>query len=322
MSHSNARLTPRGRQILVDRIRSGVPVAHAAKSMGVSRQCARRWVVRFATEGPAGLEDRSSRPHHSPRRTSSTLEAAIVAARRAHRVGPAFLSHELQVPARTISRVLARRGEPRLAECDPLTGVVIRSSRLTTRRYEKSRPGELVHVDVKKLGTIPDGGGWRAWGREMGSTWEGKQARPGYDYVHSMVDDYSRLAFSEVLADERGETCAGFLERGAAWFKEHGVTIDAVMTDNAFSYRHSHAWRDVMAALGARAIFIKPRCPWQNGKAERFNRTLQVEWAYREVFTSNQSRTEAFATWLKRYNYTRPHGSLGGRPPISRLTPT
>jgi len=319
MSHRNARLTPRGRQILVERVVDGLPIAHVARSMGVSRHCAQRWVSRYRAEGVSGLE---GRPHSSPRRTAAATEAAIVAARRARRVGPAQLSDELGVPARTISRVLARLGEPRLSECDPLTGEVIRASRASARRYERARPGELVHVDVKKLGRIPAGGGWRATGRQTPRTRAHKLARTGYDFVHAMVDDMSRLAYAEVLADERGETCAGFLARAGAWFARRGVIVEEVMTDNAFSYRHSAAWREAMASLGARGLFIKPHCPWQNGKAERFNRTLQAEWAYHQVFTSNEQRTRAFATWLERYNYQRPHGSLGGRPPISRLAPT
>jgi transposase InsO family protein len=323
MSHRNARLTPRGRLILVERVLAGSPMAHVAKSMGVSRHCASRWVHRFRCEGVPGLEDRSSRPATSPRRTPAEVEEAIVAARRARRAGPGPLSHELGVPARTISRVLARRGEPHLAACDPLTGEVIRTSRVTALRYERPLAGDLVHVDVKKLGRIPAGGGWRAWGRAAaGDDREHKLARTGFDYVHSMVDDHSRLAYSEVLCDERADTCAQFLERAGAWFASLGVEIRAVITDNAFSYRHGRAWRETLAAMGARALFIKPHCPWQNGKVERFNRTLQVEWAYRRIYTSNEERSSALADWLRCYNYERPHSSLEGLPPISRVAST
>ncbi len=323
MSHRNARLTPRGRLILVERVLAGSPISHVAKSMGVSRHCAGRWVARYRLEGEAGLEDRSSRPHHCPRRTPAALEAQIVALRRERRVGPALLSPQLHVPARTISRVLARAGEPRLSSLDPMTGEIVRSSRATARRYERARPGELVHVDVKKLGRIPDGGGWRVWGRAAaGDTQDHKRQRVGFDYVHSMVDDHTRLAYSEVLDDERVESCAGFLARAVAWFLERGVAVGEVITDNAFSYRHGRAWAATLEALGARQLFIKPHCPWQNGKVERFNRTLQIEWAYRRVYTSNDERRQALDGWLECYNYERPHSSLGGRPPISRLAPT
>ena len=324
MSHRNARLTTHGRRLLVERVRfQGMPVAHVAKAMGVSRQCAHRWVARFDAEGLDGLEDRSSRPRQSPRRTDPATVARILEARHERREGPAPLSCALGVPARTISRILAREGIPRLSECDPMTGVLLRSSKVTQRRYERARPGELVHVDVKKLGRIPDGGGWRANGRDAGDTYAHKHARIGYDYVHSMVDDHSRFAYSEILADEKGLTCAGFLERAARYFIEHGIArIDEVITDNHMSYRRSFDVAKALEALGARHIFIKPHCPWQNGKVERFNRTLQVEWAYRQVFDSNQERTNALTPWLQRYNYERPHSSLGGRPPISRLSPT
>ncbi len=205
-----------------------------------------------------------------------------------------------------------------------MTGLVIRASKITARRYERARVGELVHVDVKKLGKIHDGGGWRANGREHGSqTSAQKRARIGYDYVHSMVDDHSRLAYSEILEDEKGATCASFIERAAQWFADVGVgAIERVMTDNHFSYRRSNDVARVLDTLGARHVYIKPHCPWQNGKVERFNRTLQVEWAYRQVFLTNDERFRALAPWLMRYNYERPHGSLAGQPPISRVSPT
>lgn len=239
------------------------------------------------------------------------------------REGPAPLSDVLGVSARTISRILARNGVARLAECDPMTGEAIRASRATTHRYERAIPGELVHVDVKKLGRIPDGGGWRVKGNPRGQTGAQKRARIGYDYVHSMVDDHSRLAYSEILPNETGPTCADFLERAARSFFKRGVGhIQEVMTDNAFNYRLSNDFQAVLKSLNARHVLIKPHCPWQNGKVERFNRTLQVEWAYRQVFTNNQERSRALGPWLKRYNYERPHRALGGRPPISRLSTT
>jgi transposase InsO family protein len=213
-----------------------------------------------------------------------------------------------------VARVLRRHQVPYLRECDPLTGEVIRSSKATAVRYEKDRPGELVHMDVKKIGRIPDGGGWRSRGRAATAGPKQRQ-RIGYDYVHSLVDDHSRLAYSEVLADEKGPTCAGFLLRAAAYFTSRGIDrIERVMTDNHWSYRHSHDMAAAITALGARHKFIKPHCPWQNGKVERLNRTLATEWAYRQAFTSNTERTAALAPWLEYYNTQRRHTALGGLP--------
>ena len=178
-------------------------------------------------------------------------------------------------------------------------------------------------MEVKKIGKIPDGGGWKAHGRKMGSTGAKKRARIGYDYVHSLVDDYSRLAYSEILPDEKGATCAAFLRRAADYFTDHGIPrIERVMTDNHWSYRHCHDMAAEINALNATHKFIKPHCPWQNGKVERLNRTLQTEWAYRQVFTSNAERAAALAPWIEYYNNRRRHTALGGLPPISRLSPT
>ena len=290
VAHANARTTFHGRQLIVDRYRAGWPQAHIAAAMGISRKCVRTWISRYAAEGTAGLLDRSSRPHTSPTRTPVEVEDRIVELRDRERRGPDWLGAELGVPARTVSRVLVRRGQPRLAALDPMTGVVIRSSKQTAIRYERGRAGELVHMDVKKLGRIPDGGGWRALGRAARETTRSRSSKLGYDYVHSLVDDYSRLAYSEILSDEKGATCASFLARAAAYFATHGIDrIERVMTDNAWAYRYS--LRDVCTALGARQKFIRPHCPWQNGKVERLNRTLATEWADRQVFTSNDERT-------------------------------
>ena len=298
-------------------------MAHVAKAMGISRQCAHRWVARFDAEGDAGLVDRSSRPHRFPTRTRPEVEEAVLVARAEHRRGPDWLGPELGVPARTVSRILRRHGVPHLAECDPLTGEVIRSSKTTALRYERDRPGELIHVDVKKLGRIPPGGGWRARGRDATDSTAKKKRRVGYDYVHSAVDDHSRLAYSEIHPDEQGDTCAGFIDRAAQFFADNGITsIDEIMTDNHWSYTKSQATSDVIGNLDARHITIRPHCPWQNGKVERFNRTLQIEWAYRQVFTSNHQRSAALAPWLKYYNHRRRHTALGGLPPTSRLSPT
>ena len=321
MSHANARLTVHGRLLLVQRVIADQrPVAHVAKELGVSRQCAHRWVARFRAEGENGLTDRSSRPRTSPRRTSAAAEQAVLEARRQLRCGPGGIAAATGVPVRTVTRILTRHRVPRLSECDPLTGEVIRASKATAVRYERARPGELVHMDVKKIGRIPDGGGWRAHGRHAGSTSRDRTRRVGFDYVHCLVDDHTRLAYAEVQPDEKGPTCAGFLERGAAYFAEHGIgRIERVMTDNAWAYRWS--LRQVCARLGAKQIFIKPHCPWQNGKAERLNRTLQTEWAYRRPYLSNDQRTAALPPWLEHYNTQRAHTALGG-PPITRLATT
>lgn len=322
MAHRNARLTLHGRLLLIDRVcRQQRPVSHVAKELGISRQCAHRWIARFQATGQAAdLHDRSSRPRHSPTQTSAQAEARVLRARHQHRRGQDWLGPELGIPARTVSRVLRRHQVPYLRECDPLTGQVIRASKTTALRYERARPGELVHVDVKKVGRIHDGGGWKAHGREHGQTGAQKRAKIGFDYVHSMIDDHSRLAYSEILPDEKGLTCAGFLRRAADYFAEHGIArIERVMTDNHLSYKRSHDVRDVITVLGARHVFIRPHCPWQNGKVERYNRTLQTEWAYARVFLSNSERTAALDPWLEFYNTRRRHTALGGRPPVSRL---
>ncbi|AZS71130.1 IS481 family transposase [Streptomyces lydicus] len=323
MTHANARLTFHGRCLLVRRVVHDLrPVAHVAKELGVSRQCAHRWVARFHAEGWNGLHDRSSRPRTCPRRTPEPVEAAVLNARRAHRRGPDFLAAETGVPARTVTRILRRHQIPRLASCDPLTGQPIRAERRSHARYERARPGELVHLDVKKIGRIPDGGGWRAHGRQAGKTYAQKQARIGYDYIHAAVDDHSRLAYAEIHTDEKADTCAGFLTRAAAFFAAHGIDrIERVLTDNAWTYRKSTTFRQAVADLGAEQRFIRPHCPWTNGKVERFNRTLQTEWAYRQVFTSNSERAHALAPWLTFYNTRRRHTALEGQPPISRLSP-
>ena len=321
MSHGNARTTVLGRKLIVDRHQAGWRRAHIAAAMGISRKCVRTWISRYEAEGEAGLVDRSSRPHTSPTRAPAEVEDRIVELRDRERRGPAWLGAELGVPARTVSRILVRRGRPRLCALDPMTGQVIRSSKATATRYERSYPGELVHMDVMKLGRIPDGGGWRAHGRAAGSTSRRRETVVGYDYVHSLVDDYSRLAYSEVLPDEKGVTCAAFLARAAAHFATHGIDrIERVMTDNAWAYKYS--LRDVCTAIGARQKFIKPHCPWQNGKVERLNRTLATEWAYRRVFTNNAERAAALAPWIEHYNTQRRHSALGGLTPASRLAPT
>lgn len=321
MSHANARTTVHGRLLIVQRAREGWPQAHIAKAMGVSRKCVKTWLDRHAAEGVAGLADRSSRPHRTPSRTSPEVEARVLELRREHRRGPDWIAAECGLPARTVSRVLARHGEPQLAELDPITGQRIRASRSTATRYERERPGELTHMDVKKLGRIPDGGGWRAQGQNtVNHRSRADRTRIGYDYVHSLIDDCSRLAYSEILPNEKAPTCAAFFARALDYFAAHGITrVERLMTDNAWAYRHGAGLRELCAQRGVRHVFIKPHCPWQNGKVERLNRTLQTEWAYRQIFTSNSERAAALAPWLEHYNTRRRHTALGGLPPVSRL---
>jgi len=321
VSHGSARTTFQGRLLIVQRHQLGWKQAHIAAAMGISRKCVKTWLDRYAAEGETGLVTRSSRPHSTPTQTSAVLELQVVAVRRERRCGREEISSVTGVPARTVSRILARRGLPPLSMLDPITGRVIRASKLTAVRYERSRPGELAHMDVKKLARIPDGGGWRAHGRGAGSIQRDRSTRVGFDYVHSLVDDYTRLTYSEVHGDEQGPTCAAFLARAASYFAAHGITrIEELMTDNAWAYKWS--LRDICAQLGIRQIFIKAHCPWQNGKVERLNRTLLTEWAYRRVYLTNAERTAALAPWLEHYNTRRRHSALGGHPPISRLRPT
>jgi transposase InsO family protein len=220
------------------------------------------------------------------------MERRVEAARRLLRTGRDDIAAVTGVPARTVSRILTRRGLPPLADCDPITGLPIRASRTSALRYERDHPGDLIHVDVKKIGRIPDGGGWRLHGR--GERPANKRGL-GYDHVHVAVDDHSRAAYAEVLPDERGATCAGFLLRAAAWFADHGAPVREVMTDNAKNYVISRDFAAALSAIGAKHRRIRPHCPWQNGKVERLNRTLQTEWAYRQVFTSNADRAAALA---------------------------
>jgi transposase InsO family protein len=319
VSHGSARLTVHGRRLIVQRHQAGWKQAHIAAAMGVSRKCVKTWIDRYAAEGDLGLQTRSSRPRTSPTRTSHEVEQRVLDLRRRERRGQDWIGPELGIPPRTVSRILRRHQVPYLAQCDPITGQVIRASQATGVRYERDKPGELVHMDVKKLGKIPTGGGWRAHGRSEEVRGRGN----GYDYIHSLVDDHSRLAYSEILPDEKGPTCAAFLTRAAAYFAEHGIDrIERVITDNHLSYRRSRDVANAITALGAKHKFIRPHCPWQNGKVERLNRTLQTEWAYRQAFTSNDARAAALAPWIEYYNTERRHSALGGHPPINRLLPT
>jgi transposase InsO family protein len=307
--HRNARLTPAGRLLLCQRIEAGWPVAHAAESMGISRDRAHVWWRRYQVEGVVGLEDRSSRPRRCPTRTKASRERRIVQLRRTRGLGPARIAGIVGLPASTVHAVLVRHGLNRLDRLD-------RPTRAPIRRMEMSRPGELVHVDIKKLGRIPRGGGWRIHGRTARpSTYQRRKAAIGYAFVHSAVDAYSRLAYSEVLADEQATTAAAFWGRAVAFFADHGIAVERILTDNGSCYRSGH----FAAALGGvHHSRTRPYRPATNGKVERFNRTLLAEWAYARPWSSDGQRSRALARWLHTYNHHRHHTAIGG-PPVSRV---
>jgi transposase InsO family protein len=280
-----------------------------------------KWLRRYDEGGDAALSDRSSRPIRMPQRTSNRVEQKVLAARRRRKRGAVVLAAELGLNPSTVGRILARHEVPHLSGIDPITGESVRSSPRSTNRYEHRTPGSLVHVDVKKLGRIPAGGGWRLHGRDaaVSVAHRHKKIRIGYDYVHTAIDDYTRLAYSEVLPDEKDPTSAGFLHRALVWFADHGVRVRRLLTDNALVYRRGTDWGWVCSAWQLKRRFIRPGCPWTNGKAERFNRTLLNEWAYACAWSSNSLRTRGLDRFLRRYNTQRGHSALGGKPPISRL---
>ncbi len=307
MGYRNSRLTPFGRRLLVDRIVTlGWPVASAAAAVGVSRQTAYRWLRRFRAEGEPGLEDRSSRPHSCPTRLDAVTEQRIVNDRVTEKEGPHLMAGRLGIPRSTIYAVLRRRGLSRLSTLDRTSGVPI--------RYVKDCPGELVHVDIKKLGRIPTGGGWWAHGMEN----RGPRQRVGYEFAHSMVDDHSRVAYTEVLDTQDAVACAGFMLRASQWFATLGFRIDRVMTDNAKAYR-SHSFATMLATIGATHKTTRPYRPQTNGKVERFHQTLLRGWAYKQPYDSNQDRRDALTDFLEQYNRTRPHSALKGQSPMTVL---
>jgi len=306
--HRNAPLTPQGRLRLCLRVEAGRPVAHVAAEMQISRPTAYKWWHRYCEEGVAGLEDRSSRPRSCPHQTPRRLERRIERLRRSRKLGPARIAGILEMPASTVHRVLVRLGLNRLRWIDRPTGRVI-------RRIEMHHPGELVHVDIKKLGRIPDGGGWRAHGR--GNANDSKRTKVGYAFVHSAVDGYSRVAYSEVLTNEQAVTAIGFWERAHAWFTERGITVERVLTDNGACYKTRFS--AALTGGGVRHSHTRPYRPQTNGKVERFNRTLLDEWAYVRVYRSETARTQALDRWLHLYNHHRTHTSLGGQAPMTRV---
>ena len=303
--HAKAPLTPEGRRRLCERIEAGWTIAGAAESMGISRQTAHKWWHRYQDEGELGLRDRSSRPKRCPKRLDVKLERRIVDARTKRRVGPARLAPQLGVPASTLHRVLQRNGVSRLSDLDRTTGRVI-------RRIETSRPGELIHMDIKKLAKIPPGGGWRVNGRGAPGSKSRKVVR-GYAYVHSAIDAHSRLAYSEIHANEQAITMLGFWSRARAFFASYGIGIERVMTDNGACYR-STAFAKELFATGIRHTYIRHYRPQTNGKIERFNRTLRDEWAYARPYRSEAARTRALDAWLHLYNHHRHHTAIKGTP--------
>jgi transposase InsO family protein len=307
MLHRTAKLTPSGRRLLVDRVLiEGWPAATAAEMVGVSRATAYKWLRRYRTEGMAGLEDRSARPQRNPQALTERQVRRILLARRRLRVGPHRLGPLLDHPRSTVYGVLRRHGVSRLAHADRLTGVAV--------RYVRERPGELIHVDVKKLGRVPPGGGHRILGASA-RNW----LRLGHDYLHVAIDDASRVAYVAVHPDERAATTVRFVSDAIAFFADHGVRAERVMTDNAMTYTRSHGLAELFAELGIRHVRIRPRRPQTNGKAERFIGTLQREWAYARLFRSNQERLESLPRWLDAYNRRRPHAGLAGQTPMSVL---
>lgn len=325
--HANAALTPRARlqlaRLIVDH---DWPTARAAERFQVSWQTAKRWADRYRAHGPdAGpdtMTDRSSRPHHSPNKTPEPIKRKIVHLRLKQRLGPVEIAARVDVAASTAHQVLVRCRINRLAWLDRASGEPV-------RRYEHPHPGDMLHVDVKKLGNIPTGGGWRYVGRAQGRrnrvTTPGmarnryRQPILGTAFVHTVIDDHSRVAYAEIHDDETAATAAAVLRRAVAWYAEHGVTTRQVLSDNGSAYR-SHLWRDTCAELGVRPRRTRPYRPQTNGKIERFHRTLADRWAFRRFYSDESQRRKALPAFLHEYNHHRPHTALGGRPPITRLT--
>lgn len=321
MSHANAALTPRARLRLAKLIvEDGWKPSAAAKMFMVSVVTARKWAARLRAEGPAGMADRSSRPLSSPNRTSPQVTRQILRLRWRRRLGPVQIGGLLGVAPSTVHAVLVRARINRLSHIDRVTGEPL-------RRYEHPHPGSLIHVDVTKFGNIPDGGGHRYVGRQQGAAnkWatpnlpRGADHKPrtGIAFLHTVIDDHSRVAYVEICVDEKAQTAIGVLERAVAWFAQRGVHVERVLSDNGSCYR-SHAWRDACAALGIKHRRTRPYRPQTNGKIERFHRTLADGWAYARFYRSDQERRDALPRWIHSYNHHRIHSAIGDAP-ISRL---
>lgn len=322
MSHGNAALTPRQRLRLARQVvDDGWSVAAAADYFRVSYPTAAKWARRYVELGPEGMADRSSRPHSHPNKTPQRLVKKIVHLRIKKRLGPVQIAGRLGMPASTVHAVLVRCKVNRLSHVDVKTGE-------QARRYEHDYPGSLIHVDVKKLGNIPDGGGWRAVGRLQGE--RNRSATPGktrskhrgvlmrHAFVHTVIDDHSRVAYAEIHDDETAATAIGVLRRAISWFADRGVKVERVLSDNGSAYK-SHAWRDTCAELGIKAKKTRPYRPQTNGKIERFHRTLADGWAFTQHYKSESARRAALPHWLHFYNQHRPHTAIGKVPPITRL---
>jgi transposase InsO family protein len=314
--HANAPLSPIGRQRVVDRVvLEAWSVTAAAEAAGVTERTVYRWLARWRAQGPAGLVDRRSAPRRIPHKTPPDRVAAICQLRQG-RLTAAEIAEQLIMPVSTVSAVLRREGLGKRSRLEPPEPV---------QRYERSAPGELVHIDIKKLGRIQGGVGKRFTGRRQhwAPTKTDAAGTPrkqiGWEYVHVAIDDYSRLAYAEVLADEKASTAIGFLRRAVAFFARHGITVERVMTDNGPAYK-SGPHRLACAELGIRHLRTQPYRPRTNGKAERFIQTLLRRWAYYRPYSSSAERTAALGAWLNHYNFIRPHGSLSHKPPGSRLT--
>ena len=323
MSHANAALTPRARlrlaRLIVDQ---GWPVARAAERYDVSWPTAKRWADRYAVMGPAGMSDRSSRPHRSPNRTPRPVVRRIVHLRWKQRLGPVAIADQVGVAASTVHAVLVRCRLNRLSHLDRVSGEPV-------RRYEHPYPGALLHVDVKKLGNVPDGGGWRYVGRKQG--FKNRAATPdkprnpwhnpklGTAFVHTVLDDHSRVAYAEIHDDETAATATAVLRRAVAWFAARGVLVERVLSDNGSAYR-AHLWRDTCAELGITHKRTRPYRPQTNGKIERFHRTMADGWAFKKFYASEDTRRKALPAWIHQYNHHRPHTAIGKATPISRLT--
>jgi transposase InsO family protein len=315
--HGNARTCPNSRRLIVERvIEESWSVAAAAAAAGISERTVYRWVSRFRLEGNAGLDDRSSRPLRSPRQLPPATVDAIRCLRRLRMTGTE-IAEVLSLALSTVSLWLKRIGLGKRSRLEPPE---------PPNRYERRQAGELVHVDIKTLGRISvRGAGHRMVGHKksqvMPRRHEGRRIEraTGFEHVHVMIDDRTRLAYAEVLPTLTASCAATFLRRGIAWFAGHGVTVKAVMSDNGSAYI-SHAYRQALAELGLRHLRIRPYRPRTNGKAERFIQTLKNEWAYSRIYGSSSERTAALAPYLERYNFRRPHGSLGHQPPATRLT--
>lgn len=331
MPHANALLTPRGRLLLARCVvEQGWPLRRAADRFNVSVTTTKRWSDRYRQHGPEAMEDRSSRPRTCPHRTERRRERRAIGLRVSRRWGPARIAYHLGMNPATVHRILTRYHCLRLAWTDPATGAPLRSQRRTIIRYEHAAPGDLVHVDIKKLGRIPDGGGHKVLGRAAGgrnSSAHRDPSRPrkqhgrpnlGYAYLHHAVDDHARYTYSEILNDEKKETATAFMERALDHFEQLGIETKRVMTDNGSCYR-SKMFNELLTRRGIKHKYTRPYRPQTNGKVERFNRTLQEEWAYARPYQSESERAAAFPGFLHHYNHHRGHTSLKGSTPASRV---